>query len=183
VKGRHRAAAPDGRRLPAGAVGEHIGVAVGAARGDHDADLVGAEIVAPRRARRVDGDDDGGALSFRDVLRRAARRVDDLIGPERRIDLVDVEPFVEALALAFGKVAQARQKLGREIPRIVRRVEKGAGVVVRIVQRTPRDGIALLAEENIRPMRLATGFRSTKPRWGRPGTCWASRVKAISAEE
>ncbi len=46
MEGRHRATAPDGWRLTAGEIGQNIAIAVGAARGDNEADFVGGKIVA-----------------------------------------------------------------------------------------------------------------------------------------
>ena len=63
VIGVHRDAAPDGGRIAQRAVGEHIGMAVIAARGNDDADLVGALVVAADGARRIDRDDDAAAAS------------------------------------------------------------------------------------------------------------------------
>src|SRR5579883_530455 len=154
MKGRNRTPPPNRWRFAARAVREYIAIPAVRTGGDDNADFIGAEIVASRSARRIERDDHGGTLAFRNILELAARGFDHLISPERALELVDVYAFVEPLALALREIGEAFDKLRREIFRIVARIEEAAGIILWVGDRMHRNRIALLAEEKVRPMRF-----------------------------
>ena len=159
VEGRHRAAAPDDRRVAQRAVGENIGVADMVARGDDDADLVPPRVVRPGRARGVDRHHHRLAVLDRNVVFGRTVVVDDLEGPQRIVDRVDVDAVVEALAVPLGQGREAVEEGGGEVVGVVARVEEGAREGVRVHQGLPRDRIPFVAEHHVRPMRLGDGVQ------------------------
>jgi hypothetical protein len=142
VKRRHSAASPDRGRISARTIGENIAIAISTTRGDDDADFIGAEIVTSCRAGWIDGDDDARALRLRDYLRSATCGLDDLVTPECRLKLIDIDAFIKAFALALRQIGEAFQKFGRKIGGIIRRVKKAANIIFRVGKLFLGDGIA-----------------------------------------
>ncbi len=115
MKGDHGAPAPNHGRFATRAIVKNVGIAVAAFRGDYDADFICAKIIASRRPRRIDCDDHCGALVYGDVLVGAAVGFNHAIGPERSVDLIDINALIESLALLFRKIGEACQEIGRKI--------------------------------------------------------------------
>ena len=81
--------------------------------------------------------------------------LDDLEIPEGIVDRIDVDAFVETLALPLGQAGEAVEERRRQVLRIVARVDKGPRVGGGIGERLQRHGIAFLAEQHVRPVHLA----------------------------
>ena len=79
----------------------------------------------------------------------------DAVSPERAVDLIDIYAFVEALALLFGQIGEARQKLLRQIRLVVGRIEERAGVALASFNGFKLTGSSFSPNSLVGPVRLA----------------------------
>jgi hypothetical protein len=98
--------APYGRRFAARKIRKNVAIPVDSPCGNDYADLVGPKIVVPCSPRRIKCYDDRCASFLRYVLWGATGRIDNLVIPKSAVDFIDIDAFVEALALFFRQIRQ-----------------------------------------------------------------------------